>query len=195
MNATFVSKEDPMNWLLFISQLPTHPSSLRVNVWRKMRTAGACGLQNGVWVLPDQPEHVKFLEELLSMIQSQGASGQLFRMTPFNEEVEKDILSRISTDREEEYAEFIERSQEFLAEIKKESAKQKFTFAELEENEQDLFRLSKWLERIQRRDFFCGDKAKSASETLELCQKEFDKFAAHVYARQTDDSANENPNT
>lgn len=181
-----------MNWLLFISQLPTHPSSLRVNIWRKMRAAGACGLQNGVWVLPDQPEQVKFLEELLSMIQGQGAGGQIFRISPFNKDVEEDILSRISKDREEEYTEFIERGQEFLSEIEKESAKQKFTFAELEENEQDLFRLSNWLERIQKRDFFCGEKAKNASEILKHCQKEFEGFAACVYDRQTDDSANAN---
>lgn len=192
MDATLVSNLDVMNWLLFISQLPAHPSSLRVNVWRKLRAAGACSLQNGIWVLPNQPEQVKFLEDLLSMIQSQGASGQIFSISPFSQEVEEDILSRISTDREEEYAEFIERSQEFLAEIEKESAKQKFTFAELEENEQDLFRLTNWLERIQKRDFFCRDKAKNASEALKRCQKEFEKFAAIVYERQTENPANEN---
>lgn len=159
-----------------------------------MRAAGACGLQNGVWVLPNQPEQVKFLAELLSMIQSQGASGQIFNVLPFGKEVEEDIISRIMMDREEEYAEFIERSQEFLAEIEKESAKQKFTFAELEENEQDLFRLSNWLEKIQKRDFLHGEKAKNASEILKRCQKEFEEFAACVYERQTDDSANENQN-
>ena len=57
-----------MEWLLFLSQLPAHPSSLRVNVWRKLRASGALGLQNGVWVLPDQPEQAKFLENLLDSI-------------------------------------------------------------------------------------------------------------------------------
>ena len=40
-------------WLVFIPQLPSSPSSLRVLVWRRMRTAGAAALQQGVWVLPD----------------------------------------------------------------------------------------------------------------------------------------------
>jgi len=61
-----------MNWLLFLSQLPITPSSLRVNVWRKMRAQGALGLQNGVWILPDEAEQVNFLMELCKMIHKQG---------------------------------------------------------------------------------------------------------------------------
>ena len=67
-----------MNWLLFLSQLPANPSSLRVNVWRKLRAAGALGLQNGVWLLPDNPENAAFLQDLLKMVQSQNAGGQIF---------------------------------------------------------------------------------------------------------------------
>ena len=52
-------------WLVFIPQLPSSPSSLRVLVWRRMRTAGAAALQQGVWVLPQTPEHEQFLREVL----------------------------------------------------------------------------------------------------------------------------------
>ncbi len=52
-------------WLLFVSQLPASPSSLRVMVWRRMRASGALGLQNGVWVLPHRQEHERFLQQLL----------------------------------------------------------------------------------------------------------------------------------
>lgn len=178
-----------MNWLLFLSQLPTHPSSLRVNVWRKLRAAGALGLQNGVWILPDQPEHVSFLEGLLKTVQDQGASGQIFTVAPLGEAIEQDILARFKMDRDEEYAEFNERSLEFLAEIEKETGKQKFTFAELEENEQDLQRLATWLEKIQKRDFTGGDLALKASSALETCRSSFEIFSNKVYRRQTDGSS------
>ncbi len=181
-----------MNWLLFISQLPKHPSSLRVNVWRKLRAAGALSLQNGVWVLPNLPEQVTFLEELLTMIRGQGACGQVFSVSAIIESVEKDIVSRFISDRDEEYTEFIDRSQEFLAEIEKESARQKYTFAELEENEQDLLRLTTWLERINKRDYFCGEGAKNAADTLDRCKEAFEKFAACIYERQTRGTADEN---
>lgn len=178
-----------MNWLLFLSQLPSNPSSLRVNVWRKLRAAGALGLQNGVWVLPGSPEQVKFLEDLLLWIQNQGASGQIFTVAPLNEAIEQDILARFRRDREEEYAEFQERSLDFLAEIKKETGKQKYTFAELEENEQDLQRLANWLERIQKRDFIGSEQAKQATELHQKCRQAFDTFSMEVYRRQASDAS------
>jgi hypothetical protein len=181
-----------MNWLLFISQLPKHPSSLRVNVWRKLRAAGALGLQNGIWVLPNLPEQVKFLEDLLAMIRGQGACGQIFCVSAVVDSVEKDIVSRFISDRDEEYTEFIDCSKEFLAEIEKESAREKYTFAELEENEQDLLRLSTWLERIKKRDFFSGEGASKAVEILGHCKQVFEKFAACIYERQTKVSDTEN---
>lgn len=173
-----------MNWVIFLSQLPATPSSLRVNVWRKLRAAGALGLQNGVWILPDKPEQVKFLDELLGVIQDQGASGQVFRVSTLSTAVEKDILARFRADRDEEYTEFLERSQDFLAEIDKESGKQKFTFAEMEENEQDFQRMVTWLERIQKRDFVGGHKAEEAAEALGRCRAALEQFSAKVFSHQ-----------
>ena len=180
-----------MNWLLFLSQLPANPSSLRVNVWRKLRAAGALGLQNGVWLLPENSDQSKFLTDLLEAIQSQGASGQIFTVTPKDETIEQDIITRFRSDRDEEYTEFLEHSLEFLAEIEKESKKQKFTFAELEENEQDFQRLSNWLEKIQKRDFVGGEKAREAAEELEKCRNVFEVFSAEVYNRQTTETTSD----
>jgi hypothetical protein len=174
-----------MNWLLFLSQLPSTPSSLRVTVWRKMRAAGALGIQNGVWILPDRPEQTAFLHDLSEIIQKQGAGCQIFKVSPLDEIIEKDILNLFSKDREEEYTEFLERSQEFLAEIEKESAKQKFTYAELEENEQDLQHLSNWLVKIQKRDFIGGEIALTAANVFTKCQDAFESFSNIVYSRNT----------
>jgi hypothetical protein len=146
------------------------------------------GLQNGVWVLPSTPEQVKFLEDLLLAIQNQGASGQIFTVAPLNEAIEQDILSRFQAERAEEYTEFQERSQDFLAEIEKETGKQKYTFAELEENEQDLQRLTSWLERIQKRDFMGGEPAQQAAIMHQKCQQAFETFSTEVYRRQATDS-------
>jgi hypothetical protein len=172
-----------MDWLLFLSQLPTQPSSLRVMVWRKMRAAGALGLQNGVWMLPERPEPVKFLEDLLASIQHQGASGQIFKVSPLTEAVEQEILARFRSERDEEYAEFCERCQGLLEELEKETAKEKFTFAELEENEQDLQKLDNWFEKIQRRDFVGGKRAQEAVQIFSTAKAAFETFSARVYAR------------
>lgn len=174
-----------MNWLLFLSQLPANPSSLRVNVWRKLRAAGALGLQNGVWLLPDHPENADYLQDLLKMIQAQGASGQIFKVSALTGVVEEDVLQRFNEERNQEYDEFLDGTRDFLVEMQMETEKEKFTFAELEENEQNLQRLGTWLERIQRRDFAHAGKANAAGQSLTDCQKAFDAFSAIVYRSHT----------
>ena len=104
-----------MEWILFLSQLPTNPSSLRVTVWRKMRLNGALGLQNGVWMLPNTSEQIQFLQDLSKIIQNQGASCQIFTVSPLDQRVEDDILGRFQTQRSEEYDDLIERRGEFLS--------------------------------------------------------------------------------
>lgn len=176
-----------MNWLLFLSQLPTNPSSLRVTVWRKMRAQGALGLQNGVWMLPDEADQVQFLQDLSELIQKQGAASQTFKVLPFSEAVEQDILKRFREDRAEEYAEFKEQCADFLSELQKEVDRSNFCFAEYEENEQDLVKLETWYEKIQKRDFLGGDQATEAAEWLEKSRQEFAGFADQVIANEDGD--------
>ena len=171
-------------WLLFLSQLPASPSSLRVLVWRKLRAAGAAGLQNGVWVLPNAAKQKRFLEELLMTVRRQGGSGQVFVVHALNRAVQEDILSRFRADRDHEYEEVLEQCQAFLAEIEKEAKRQKFSFAELEENEQSFQRLKDWIAKIQKRDFFQAEKAKTAQTALEDCWKALQGFADQVYIQE-----------
>lgn len=176
-----------MNWLLFLSQLPTNPSSLRVTVWRKMRAQGALSLQNGVWMLPDKAEPVHFLQELCGLIQKQGGGSQIFKVSPLSDAIEQDILNRFLQDRAEEYAELKEQCADFLKELKKEVERMNFSYAEYEENEQDLGKLESWFEKIQKRDFLGGDQAQEAAEWLEKCRQEFSEFAEKVIANEEKD--------
>lgn len=173
-----------MKWLLFTSQLPTSPSSLRVMVWRRMKAAGAVSLQNGVWVLPHTQEQERIVDDLLSYLHEQGADGQSFAATPLSDKVEKDLVQRFRGLRDEEYAELIERCQGLLVELAKETKKKKFTFAELEENEDDLQKLKSWLARIQTRDLVGGERAAEAVRSVEACKKVLEVFADHVYSQE-----------
>ena len=170
-----------MELLMFLSQLPASPSSIRVMVWRRMKSAGALGLQNGVWILPRSPEQERFLQELLQYVEGQGASGQVFVVQPVSDAVGGDILRRFRLDRDREYDEFKEQCQAFLAEIEKETGRQKFTFAELEENEQNLQKLTGWLAKIQGRDFFGAVQTEARVAQLEECRQAFEIFASRVY--------------
>ncbi|MGW8225794.1 MAG: Chromate resistance protein ChrB [Anaerolineales bacterium] len=173
-----------MHWLLFLPQLPASPSTLRVMVWRRMRAAGALGLQNGVWVLPQTPEEKQFAEELLAYIQEHGANGFVFEVGALNQSIEDDILEQFRADRDEEYIEFCERCDALLAELERETSQEKFTFAELEETEEDLQKLKNWLGKIKARDFYSGKKRSEALDKLELCQTAHQIFASNVYVFQ-----------
>jgi hypothetical protein len=94
------------------------------------------------------------------------------------------ILARFQTDRGREYGEFEDRSRVFLAEIKRETRRHKFTFAELEEIEGDLEKLSAWLGKIRTRDFFPSADSEAAVETLERCRSAFRTFAESVYLHE-----------
>ncbi|MEO8612438.1 MAG: Chromate resistance protein ChrB [Chloroflexota bacterium] len=173
-----------MNWLLFLPQLPASPSTLRVTVWRRMRAAGAFGLQNGVWVLPSVPENKQFIENQMIYIREQGAGSYVFDVVSINPSVEESILAGFRVQRDEEYTEFCERCDALLAELEKETAGEKFTFAELEEAETDVHKLETWLGKITARDFVGGNQRQSALDKLERCREAYQEFAVKVYAQQ-----------
>lgn len=154
---------------------------MRVLVWRRLRSAGAASLQNGVWVLPDRPEQERILQDLLAELSPQNGTGMVFRAELVDPTLEDDIVRRFRDDRALEYAEFAGRCRDFLAEMERETANQNFTFAELEENEQDLHKLAGWLDKIGARDFFPGAKADEAAQALDQCREVLAEFANTVY--------------
>ncbi len=173
-----------VNWLLFLPQLPASPSTLRVTIWRHMRSAGAFGLQNGVWILPLTSENKQYIEGQQAYIQEQGAVSYLFEVVALDQAVEEAVLAGFRAQRDEEYAEFCERCDAFCAELEKETAGEKFTFAELEEAEADLHKLETWLDKITARDFVGGHQKPTALDKWERCRQAYQAFAARVYRQQ-----------
>jgi hypothetical protein len=91
------------------------------------------------------------------------------------------IVERFRADRGREYDELTERCGAFLAELSKETRAGKFTFAELEENEQELEKLTRWLAKIQARDFFPDERQPQAQKLAERCQQALESFSQGVY--------------
>ena len=169
-------------WIVLHAQLPAAPSSARVALWRRLRAVGAASLTNGAWVLPATVEHAALFQELADMARAQGGQATIFNghVTDGDES----LIERFSGDRGREYGEFGQRTAGFLAEIDKETGLEKFTFAELEEIEDDFQKLATWLAKIEARDFFPGEQRTLARKTLETCERARDQFAETVYGRE-----------
>jgi hypothetical protein len=161
-------------------------------IWRRLRAAGATGLQNGVWVLPYSVEHERLTEELQAYVEQQGGSSQIFTASSLNAATETRIMNLFKADREQEYLEFKEQCQDFLAEIDKEIRRQNFSYAEYEENDENFNKLVAWLAKIQRRDLTGQAHATDAPELLERCRQALLEFADAVY-RHEGASPLENP--
>ena len=177
-----MSESNPhLHWMIFLAQLPANPSGLRVTVWRRLKMQGASNLQNGVWLLPQNSQNKIFLERLLGYIKENNATGQIFVVQALHKSIEEDIINEFKADRDQEYAELLEHSLNFISEIEREIQEKKFTFAELEESEQNFKRLQKWLLKIQKRDYFTGEKSDEAKKTIDSCHTKLKNYTTLLY--------------
>jgi len=65
-------------WLLFVHQLPSHPSNLRVSTWRRLQQLGALPLKQAVYVLPDTPNTREDFEWLKTEVIAIGGEATVF---------------------------------------------------------------------------------------------------------------------
>ena len=168
-------------WLLFMAQLPAEPSSARVSMWRRLKSVGAANFLTGTWVLPSSEAHAALLMELAETVRGQGGSAAMFSGRQIDGATSEDVVERFRADRSREFDEFATRGDGLLAEITKETAAGKFSFAELEEIEDDLEKLTQWLGKIRARDFFPNERCNQATLLLATCRKATSTFAQTIY--------------
>jgi hypothetical protein len=168
-------------WLMFLAQLPSKPSSARVALWRRMRAAGATPVVNSAWVLPRTTAHEDFFEQSREGVIKRGGTGFVLRVSDSSPESHESIVRLFQSDRSREYDEFAERCAAFLNEINRESTAEKYTFAEMEESEQDLKKLARWLAKIRARDFFPNGRRDQSVALLAQCRRALRDFSQEVY--------------
>jgi hypothetical protein len=171
-------------WLLLIYRVPGEPSRLRAGVWRKLKSLGAIYLQNSAVALPSSPAAERSLRSLRNEIVEMGGSAQLLSAQALMGDPE--IVSAFNGARDEEYEEIVDRCRDFFVEIERETAAEHFTYAELEENDEDLVKLRGWFEKVKARDVLAASGRAEAEKALARCAELLDAFAGRVYAAEAD---------
>ncbi|RAX45954.1 chromate resistance protein ChrB [Arthrobacter sp. AQ5-05] len=187
-----------MNWVLIIPQIPSEPSRHRVAVWRQLRKAGAVPISSGVWALPVGPAFQPDLDRAGELCRKGGGTLAVIDASPRDESSAAMIRETFKAARIDEWSEFVADCGKFEAEIAREIQKRKFTFAELEEEEQSLDRLRRWYRDLKKRDVLELPEAQASDQRLRTCGAALDDYADRVYqavhgTRQDDGSGEAEP--
>ncbi len=167
---------------MILWQTPSEPSRYRVAVWRQLRRSGAVPLVSGAWVVPADAAFQPDVDRAAQLCREAGGTFAVIDASPRDDASAAMITDAYRLVRIDEWAEFEADCSKFEAEIAREIDKQKFTFAELEEEEQSLSRLKRWYRDLKKRDVLGLAEAKAAEERLRGCTTILDGYAEQVYA-------------
>jgi len=134
--------------LLLLVGLPPTPSSLRVRVWRRLRSLGAVALKRSAYLLPDTPERYEDFQWLLQEIQREGGEATLIRVQQIENVTSQDVMQLFHEPRDADYKQLAARYRKLLQGLDKKSA------ARGTRVQEELARLTKDHQRIRDIDFF-----------------------------------------
>jgi len=134
--------------LLLLVGLPPTPSSLRVRIWRRLRSLGAVPLKRSAYLLPDTPERYEDFQWLAQEIQREGGDATLMRVQQIENVDRADVLRLFHEPRDQDYRHLATRYRKLLQSLDRKSA------AASARVQDELARLAKDHQRVREIDFF-----------------------------------------
>jgi ChrB-like protein len=172
-----------MGWLVLIYRLPSNDPRARVAVWRELRRSGALHVQQSVVAVPDAGAFTEDVERLREVLADVGGQLTALRTEPLAAGDDSRLLSAWNEARDAEYRELVGECAKFLAEIDHEFEIEKFTLAELDEEEAELDKLERWHERISRLDVHAAEAGPGAVKAMRDAEAALARYSAEVYER------------
>ena len=163
-------------WLVISASTAGAAGTLRVQVWRKLRSLGALYLQQSVCLLPARDDVVRQVRRLSDRIQHQGGTARVLWMRFADASEERSIVEEFNAARDAEYAEVLERIPALREELAQERARGRATYAEVEESEADLERFRGWLAKIAARDYFAAPGGQAARVAVDEAAADLEAF-------------------
>ncbi|MFC5262742.1 Chromate resistance protein ChrB [Kribbella qitaiheensis] len=168
-------------WLMLVIRLTAEPSRHRVGVWRELRKAGALSLGQGVWAVPDLPVFAGGVERAVALAARADGEATVLEAGGRSPADAERFEAMFNAARQADWAEFLADCAKYQAEVAKEIRIEKFTLAELEEEEQSLERLRRWHCDLTARDVFGTPEAIQATARLKECVAACEDYAERVF--------------
>lgn len=181
--------DDTHGWLLVSVSTAGAAGTLRVQVWRKLRSLGALYVQQSVCLLPGLPGVAREVRRLAGRVRQQGGTARVLRIAVTDAAEQAQLVAELNAARDGEYADVLERLPEFHAELERERALGRVTYAEVEECEADLDRFRSWLGKITARDYFGAPGGAAAREAVEAAAADLAAFEQAALSAEAPDSA------
>jgi hypothetical protein len=172
-----------MGWIVLLYRLPTNDSRARVAVWRELRRSGALHVQQSVVAVPDDDRFNGVVDRLRDVLADVGGQVTGLRAAPLDGADDARLREAWNAAREGEYRELSGECAKFLREIDHEFEIEKFSHAELDEEEAELEKLQRWHERIRARDVHDAPGADAAGRAVDDAEAALARYAAEVFER------------
>src|SRR5688572_21950031 len=91
-------------WLLFVHQLPSNPSNLRVRTWRRLQQLGAIPIKQAVYALPDTPGAREDFEWLKTEVKATGGDASVFAADNVDAWSDDALVEEFRRSRQDAYA-------------------------------------------------------------------------------------------
>lgn len=173
-----------MEWLQLVYRVPAEPSRKRTYIWRQLRGLGAVYLQDACCVLPRTPATERGLAEVAAKVREFDGEATLSLLGPAEPDWAERLVGVFNRARDEEYQELLDTVERFEEEVARETRKGKFTFAALEEIEDEHERLERWLARVRARDPFGAPLGAAADTRLAEARRTLEGFADAVHRHE-----------
>jgi hypothetical protein len=169
--------DKPTSWIIVFYDVPTEPTKLRVRIWREFKKIGALYPQMSFCILSNNKENKEKIEEISKIILD---SGKFFKITTseYDEKEHNKMLEMFREERDKQYDEIYEECEEFIEETNLNIKNNKFTQEEVEEMEEVLDGLNRWVDKVMSKDWIkTSSKITNLKECLKKCQESMDQFA------------------
>jgi ChrB-like protein len=172
-----------VGWIVLLYRLPSNESRARVAVWRELRRSGALHVQQSVVALPDADGFADAVERLRAVLAEVGGQVTALRTRALRDGDDGRLLEAWQAARDAEYRELAGECVKFLGEVDHEFAIEKFTLAELDEEEAEMDKLRGWHERIRRLDVHGAPGGPAARQALQQAEQALTRYSATVFER------------